>query len=223
MNKQKLVSSSICVVAFLLTIAATRFQKTVLMLGTHSTKTSATVGNTAQTSAASWVSQAITVKQLTSEANLIVRARVSKAPVTRIVSIELPMVGENNVPTGSSKTDQLPFSDTLFNVLDTYYGKSSPTISVMQTGGAFPETPDVKLEMPDDPLYIVGDEYILFLVDISGDPVQAPGRQLYRIVNPSGRYRIDGSSVFSYGINLSSVRLPATVIELEAQIKQAVK
>jgi hypothetical protein len=90
----------------------------------------------------------------------------------------------------------------------------------MQTGGLNPDTKAVQSETLDDPLYKVGEEYVLFLVDISGDPVQAPDRELYRIVNPYGRYKIDGQNVTSYGENFEGIKLPTTLDELVAQIKE---
>jgi hypothetical protein len=175
---------------------------------------------TKNVSVASWVSQAITVDQLMAEADLVVKARVSEAPKTRVVRHKFPIMDEKGTEIGS-KVDELAFSDTVFEVTETYSGKSAAKITVMQTGGSLPESPNSKSEMSDDPLYNVGEEYILFLVDISGDPVQAPGGgELYRIVNPSGRYRIDGKNVSSYAENVDSVQLPATLGELEAQIKK---
>lgn len=161
----------------------------------------------------------MTVDQLMAEANLVVKARVSEAPKTRVVRNELPIMDEKGSKIGL-KIDELAFSDTVFEVVEVYSGKSSSKITVMQTGGSIPKNPNSQSEMPDDPLYNVGEEYVLFLVDISGDPVQAPGRELYRIVNPSGRYRIDGTNVSSYAGIVDSVQLPATLGELEAQIKK---
>jgi hypothetical protein len=176
-------------------------------------------GGTTNLSTARWVSQARTVDQLMAEADLVVKARVSEAPITRVVRNELPIMDEKGKEIGF-KVDELAFSDTVFEVVEVYSGKSSSKITVMQTGGSIPENYNGQSEMADDPLYKVGEEYVLFLVDISGDPVQAPGRELYRIVNPSGRYQIDGTNVSSYGENIDSVRLPATLDELEAQIKK---
>jgi hypothetical protein len=90
----------------------------------------------------------------------------------------------------------------------------------MQTGGMRPDNPRSSIEVRDDPLYHPGEEYVLFLVDISGDPVQAPGRVLYRAVSPFGRYRIEGESVLSYGEDAKSLGLPETIGELVAQIKR---
>jgi len=70
--------------------------------------------------------------------------------------------------------DEMTFSDTKFEVLEVYFGKPLEKITVNQTGGMDPKNPDLPSEMRDAPLYTIGEEYVLFIVDISGDPVQAP-------------------------------------------------
>ena len=185
-----------------------------------STMTSATSGSASMTD---WVSKAMTINELTSEADLVVQVRVIGEPVTRVIRHELSVWGENNKIVGSTVSETL-FSDTVFEIIKTYRGKLQLNITVMQTGGFDPTVSSSIEEVADDPLYKVGEEYILFLVDISGDKVQAPDRELYRIVNPFGRYRVDGEGVFSYGENLASVSVNAikNVSELEAQIEQAI-
>ncbi|MDP1715424.1 MAG: hypothetical protein Q8L41_11840 [Anaerolineales bacterium] len=176
------------------------------------------------TSSASWVSNAQTVNELMLEADLVVRARVSEAPVTRVLRHELSVLDENNNIVGSTISETL-FSDTAFEIIKTYWGEPPLNLTVMQTGGFDPTISNSVEEMIDDPLYKVGEEYILFLVDISGDLVQAPDRELYRIVNPFGRGRIDGENVFLYGQNpmMDTFSIIPNIIELEAQIEQAAK
>lgn len=177
------------------------------------------------TSSASWVSNAMTVSELVLESDMVVRVRVSEAPVTRVIRHELPVWDENNKIAGSTISETL-FSDTVFEIMKIYHGEPLLNITVMQTGGFNPRIPSSIEEVIDDPLYKVGEEYVLFLVDISGDPVQATNRQLYRIVNPYGRYKIeDGKRVYSFGQNPKSDELPGVldIHALEAQIEMAVK
>jgi len=170
-------------------------------------------------SSVTWVSNAMTIDQLVLESDIVVRARVAEAPITRVISSELPVWDENgNIV--DTVISEVFFSDTAFEVLETYVGKVPTKILVMQTGGVDPTGLRGIEEITDDPFYKIGEEYILFLVDISGDPVHAPDRQLYRIVNPFGRYRIDGITVSSYGQNLRSIQLPTDIGELENQIIQ---
>jgi hypothetical protein len=171
-------------------------------------------------SVASWVSDAVTVPQLMKEVNLVAKVRVIDEPVTRFVRSELPMVDEQGTEIIGTKIDEMAFSDTDFEVLEVYFGQPLERISVMQTGRMDPNNPDLRSEMRDDPLYKVGEEYVLFLVDISGDPIQAPDRELYRIVNPYGRYKIEGQNVTSYGEEKEKIALPITLDELITQIKE---
>lgn len=166
-------------------------------------------------SSAYWVSQARTVPDLVRESNLIVYARVKQTPVTRIVTQELPVLNEQGTPV-ATMTDSLPFSDTLFEVVKVYFGSAPAELLVMQTGGSMSSGETV--EFPDDPLYQVGEVYILFLVDISGDALHAPKRQLYRIVSPAGRFLVADGIATSYLADGTDNLLPNTVNELERQI-----
>ncbi len=171
-------------------------------------------------SSAYWVSQARTVPDLVRESNLIVYVRVMQTPVTRIVTQELPVLNEQGTPV-ATMTDSLPFSDTLFEVVKVYFGSAPAELLVMQTGGNISPSGDT-VELPDDPLYQVGEVYILFLVDISGDALHAPDRQLYRIVSPAGRFLVADGVATSYLADGTDKLLPNTVNELERQIRISV-
>jgi hypothetical protein len=166
-----------------------------------------------------WATKAVTVRELVSESDLVVRVRVSEAPVTRVHRIEGTEMDENGNPTSTVVVENILFSDTVLEVLETYLGEPSLKITVMQTGGFDSTISKNRWVMREDPLYKVGEEYILFLVDISGDHIHAPDRKLYRTVNPFGRYGIDGESVLSYGEPLQSIELPTNIHELETQIE----
>jgi hypothetical protein len=177
-------------------------------------------------SSAMWVSRAVSVEEVMKEADLVVRARVREAPVAQVIRQELPLTEfRNGTPvTVGSTTSEAVFSDTVFDIVQVYTGKAPNVLMVMQTGGSQPGNPRNITETSDDPLYKVGEEYVLFLVDISGDPIQAPGRSLYRIVNPSGRYRVTGNTVQFFAQELSEQQrarvMPSKLAELEAQILQ---
>lgn len=180
--------------------------------------------NTINSSSADWVSKATTIKELVAEADLIVWGRVVEAPVTRILRNEAPISDANGNITGSMINEAL-FSDTVFEVLKVYSGKAPAKILVMQTGG-FNAATGIRDEMMDDPLYEIGKEYILFLVDISEDPIQSAGRQLYRTINPAGRYGIgDGKAhaYGAYGAYIDDVLPSPKIVDLEAQIREAVE
>lgn len=67
---------------------------------------------------------------------------------------------------------QLPVSQAILQVEETFKGQSTPIIRLEQTRG-----PGVEIE--DDPGYVAGDTYILYLRQID--------RGVYRTVNPQGR------------------------------------
>jgi len=175
--------------------------------------------NSPQESAAIWDSKAKTVSELVNEADAIILARVIQAPITRIVKQELPMLNESGTPI-ATVIDATQFSDTLFEVLKSYSGKSPSKLLVMQTGG-FNDDTGAKNEFGDDPLYNVGEEYVLFLIDISGDEIHAPNSELFRVVNPSGRFLIRENTVTNYSADSIDLQLPKTIDELEDQIAKA--
>jgi len=170
-----------------------------------------------------WASTASKVPELVAEADLVVRATVIIEPKTRPVSFTGPMWSEDGKAIMGQKTDVILFSDTQFEVVETYKGSPEPLITVMQTGGLIPSS-DGKVQqtsLEGDPLFTQGSEYILFLVDISGDAIHAPDRKLYRTVNPAGRYEIRGQNVLNFSEFAQSTQLPKTVNDLLDQIRQA--
>lgn len=72
-----------------------------------------------------------------------------------------------------------------------------------------------------DPLFTRGGEHILFLKNISDDAIHAGNRQLYRIVNPTGRYDIQGGNVVTHAWLPETYTPPATVDALVTEIRQA--
>jgi hypothetical protein len=172
---------------------------------------------------ADWISSAVTIDELILEADLVVRVKVFATPVTRVLRHELPVWDENNNIVGTTISETL-FSDTVFEVIKAYRGEPPLNITVMQTGGYDPGVANRIVEVIDDPLYSFGEEYILFLVDISGDSVHALDRELYRIVNPYGRIRIDGASIISYGEDpVAQLSTISSATDLEVQIEQLVQ
>lgn len=170
-----------------------------------------------------WASQASSVAEVLAEADLVVRTKTMNEPESRLVSFTGPLWAEDGTVTGR-RTETITFSDTQMEVLAIYKGGAKRSITVMQTGGISQGIGGTVEEMSfaDDPLYVVGEESILFLVDISHDAIHAGGRTLYRVVNPAGRYTIQGSQVFSRSEVPVSSR-PKTVDELLQQMEEAEK
>jgi hypothetical protein len=183
-------------------------------------QTEAPASQEQESSSANWESRASSVPELVAESDLVVYGRVAQTPITRVVIQELPMLDEKGTPV-AVVTDSLPFADTLFEVVKTYWGTPPAKLLVMQTGGVLPSSAET-VAMPDDPLYDVGEEYVLFLVDISGDKMHAPDRQLYRVVNPAGRFLVANGRVNNYdALQRIDSQLPRTIEELEKQIHEA--
>ncbi len=75
--------------------------------------------------------------------------------------------------------------------------KVDPEITVAQFAGVVPATdrhPRIIAGFEEDPLYVVGGEYVLFLTESTDSP-GAAGRKLYWTVNPFARYEVDGERV----------------------------
>jgi hypothetical protein len=147
---------------------------------------------------ANWASSAVTVAEQTAEADLVAHVRVDKVHPSR--KLEQVLQPDSRGTGGAPIVDVMPFTDTEMQVLKVYKGSVKPSITVMQTGGAVPATDRhaaVNLEVEGNPLFVEGSEHILFLKDISGDRVHGKDREIYRIVNPAGRYTVQGNDVAS--------------------------
>lgn len=141
---------------------------------------------------ASWVSEAESVSQLAQEADLIVRVQVIQNGEPRYLW--------SPTPAGAERKDgrsTFVFTDTEVEVLEVYGGSArvGDRLWALQTGGDLvTRSGEIsRLELREDPIYAPGEEMVLFLVDISGDRVHAKGRNLYRAVNPNGRFQLEGT------------------------------
>ncbi|MGB9879824.1 MAG: hypothetical protein ACPLRM_03590 [Anaerolineae bacterium] len=213
--KKWLVLASTVILAFTLGYLLTSISRSLSIDSTPSSLGSAedssiSMAPTPVSAPALWASSASTIAELVAEADLVIRARVIKDPEPRVVSFPGPIVAEDGTVIGEG-VDKVTFFDTEMEVIEIYKGPTMKIITVMQTGG-----------IEGDPPYLKNEEAILFLVDISDDPIHAQGRALYRIVNPAGRYTIKGLEVLSHAEFSPSVTPPKTVDELVRQIKEAV-
>ena len=172
---------------------------------------------------------AVSVAEETASADLIVRARVVSLQ-NRILKEVLPVYAEDAVTIIDQRETSTPFTDVTLEVLETFKGESEPFILVLQTGGTLTHGPfgrDQKFTIAADPLFEKGSEHILFLVDITDDGVHSTGRQLYRVVNPMGRYELREKDVLIGPDQFEPVapnvlaQLPQTGQELREQIHLA--
>ncbi len=177
-----------------------------------------------------WAFRGVTVAEQAAEADVIVRARVLNVQVRKYKNM-LPTYAEDGKTVIGELADIVPFTDSEMQVLEVYKGVVKDRITVMQTGGNLPTSdgdPPIHWVMDGDPIFEVGSTQILFLKDISGDPIHGQGRNLYVTVNPVGRYVVQGQNVVNHGakadhaVGAETTRLPQTLDELFGQIRQAV-
>lgn len=170
---------------------------------------------------ASWVSNAETVAEQVLEADLVVRVQAVDRAEARHLWHPLPAGVERVDDKGT-----FAFTDTEVEVLEVYRGGATvgERLWVMQTGADLTTTNGklARLELAEDPLYGVGDEMVLFLVDISDDSVHAADRELYRTVNPAGRYQVEGSLATRVGPRAAEKAVRG-LGELESEIAAAVE
>jgi hypothetical protein len=197
----------------------------IIQYDLSSKKSAVSSDQNTSSSIAMWGSKAVTVDELMREADLVVRVKASSNPVSRMVGFtqkKIEVRGDERKPAGTY-VDNIIFSDTNFEVLRLYKGQLPKELVVVQTGGINPKIPDHVEQFPDDPIYKLGEEYVLFLKDFS-DPVHG-NRAVYFTLNPSGRYIINGDSVKNYAnsaLNSEGKNIPQNIGDLEAQIASSV-
>jgi len=173
--------------------------------------------------------KAVTVREQTQRADLIVRARIVSLD-NRILTETLPVYAEDAVTILEKREVSTPFTDVSLEILETFKGDSAPFITALQTGGTLRKGRLGRaqhFEIAADPLFQEGSEHILFLVDITGDGVHSTGRQLYRVVNPMGRYELEPDGTLrgmakELELDVAALRqLPQTERALRQQIASA--
>ena len=172
---------------------------------------------------ASWVSPAESVGELTQEAEIIVRVQALRNGEPRYFWSPAPAGAER-----SDGRSTFVFTDTEVEVLQVYSGdvEVGDRLWVLQTGGELVTLSGEasRLELAEDPLYQPNDEMVLFLVNISGDPVHAKDRSLFRTVNPNGRFHLEGDQASRSLLgDASEARQSVDLRGLEEAIGQAVR
>lgn len=166
---------------------------------------------------ASWISDAETVAEQVMEADLVVRVQTLQQAEPRHLWHPTP---------AGAKPGTFAFTDTQVEVLEVYRGNAEigDRLWVMQTGGDLVtrEGKIARLEIAEDPIYRLGDEMVLFLVDISGDSVHAADRELFRTINPASRYHVEGGLVDQVPFGRHHKARSLDLASLEAQIDAAV-
>jgi hypothetical protein len=109
--------------------------------------------------------------ELVSASDLIVRARVGRK------------LGERSVPSGRVA---VAFTEFEIQPQHTMKGQPKAAATVVQIGRAG----DSANTFPEFPLLRVGSEVILFLRDVSAEPLHSDGTQKFSIVSPEGLYLV---------------------------------
>jgi len=118
------------------------------------------IGPSATKAKATWAERFASEGEMFESADLVVSATV--------------LSGSSLVRFAGRPGRELPVSQVVLRVEDTFKGRSRPVIRLEQTRGP-------GLEIEDDPGYVAGDDYVLYLRQI--------GANTFRAVNPSGRIR----------------------------------
>jgi hypothetical protein len=114
-----------------------------------------------------WTYPERTVAQELARADLVARARVESVAAPR-VRVE-PLAVEAQRP--GFTADVEPWTDVRMRVLEVYKGPALPHITVLQGGGYVRPSaahPGGDFVVENDPLYSVGGEHLLFLIQVPG-------------------------------------------------------
>lgn len=105
------------------------------------------------------------------------------ADTVALVQVEGPIA--TRAIAGSTKIPGAIFTDSSAVVLQMFKGRPADRIIILQNGGSYGNYTEYNA---DDPVFQPNTRSLLFLRDISGDAVQAPGAVKYREVSPAGRF-----------------------------------
>jgi hypothetical protein len=133
--------------------------------------------------------------------------------LVRVLSVDAPRV----VGPATAGTPGTFFTDSHVEVVRTYKGILGPDIVIMQTGGVLGRQ---RQESQEAPLLWPGQSTLVFLKDISNDPVQAPGQRKFRILGPSGRFDLTGGGFVTYVSTDVTMKYRGRALEqIEADIR----
>lgn len=167
-----------------------------------------------------------TVADLTAVSDTVVRV-VIKSQTPRTLTSELPAYANSetsstipieaeelvDVEQVGTRMISTIYTDSEVELLEVYKGSAEESMTIMQLG-------NVLDGIATNNVMTIGNEYVLFLKDISGDEVHAPDRTLYRPMNPWGVYTVVDNQVIVNGENHGEASFPTTLDELEAEINQ---
>lgn len=135
---------------------------------------------------ASWLKSFQDLEEMATDSDLVVKGTVvAVVQPSRVIGGPNPprKVKEAGIRPGVLFTDYILLVEQVLKGQTLVHG----TITVVQTGGIYN---GITYYMEDDPLFQIGEHVVLFLHDISGDPIHAPNTQKY-VLNgtPQARFR----------------------------------
>lgn len=164
----------------------------------------ATAGSTTSTaggdSLTSWKHYP-TLEEIVARSDLIVRGRVDARTGVRDVRVD----PRQRVP--------VSFTESRVSVDEILKGVSDPSIIVVQVG----KEGDPAQSYPEFPLLQPGDTVLLFLADISKEPIHADGGQKYGIVSPEGLFEIRAGRLMVRSTDLPVEQLASSISLQEFQ------
>lgn len=142
---------------------------------------------------AHWSKSFNNLSEMVADSDLIITGRVLKVQASRLISdpYTSPRAQEFGLPNGVVFTDHVIQVDRVIKG----NARKDGIVIVVQTGGRYN---GVNMVVEDSPLFERNELVLLFLKDISGDPIQAPNEKKY-IINgsPQARFKIVNGKVVS--------------------------
>ncbi|MBS4030865.1 MAG: hypothetical protein KGZ63_05510 [Clostridiales bacterium] len=127
-------------------------------------------------------------------------------------------VGTNYIQPAESNPKvnvQIPKTEYLFNIQRVLHGDAPQNIIISQIGGI--STNGKILAMEDDPLYQVGEQYLLYLK-------KAPDKEIYFTPSPQARFVTENMHVFTIRKNSPNIKVSVFDVDglpLETFLKEA--
>lgn len=130
------------------------------------------------------------LSQLVGAADLVVEGRV------------LQRVGSRDVRADPRQRVPVAFTESVIEVRAALKGSASGELRVVQLG----REGDPAQSYPEFPVLRPGDDVVLFLVDVTNDPILAGSAARYGIIAPVGLFRVRGGSLTTSAGSFDSTR-----------------
>lgn len=169
-----------------------------------------------------WVFSAVSIPEQAKEAELVVQVTIEKRENQNKI-VDVPVYENDQVTVKKYEKMQQAYTGYKAKVVKLYKGQHQGNeLDLLQHGGQI----DFFTRVEEwNPLLEVGKSYVLFLNDISGDKVLAPGKTMYIPINSASIYQVNGNQVALSVLEGPSDKekeqlasLPTTLTDLEQAI-----